>query len=540
MSIGSELTTFAAFVRDLPAFLRKRMTLEEAAAIVRRRMAERPSNLLSSLDRGVFGNARSPYLPLLREARCERGDIERLLGESGVEATLHTLREAGVFLTFEEFKGHRPIVRSNVAIRPRPADFDNPSFRRYYHTTTGGSTGAPRRVLMDLDHFRARLPGALVLAQCHGVRGLPLVQWAEIPPGHGLEAAVVGVPVGHVPERWFTPMWAGSSSPGARFRWATRAMVHVARRAYPTFPKPEYLPLDRADVIVRWAEQTLKARGPCVIRAHVSKALRIAVAAHEMGVDLTGVTITGGGEPPTVAKVRQITSAGVRFLPTYFLMEAGPIGFGCTQSNDPNDQHLLLDHLAMIPGPRHVPAFGVTVDAFYYTTLLPTAPKLMLNVETDDYGTVESRTCGCPFEEFGWTTHLRDIRSFSKLTGEGVTLIGGEMERILEDELPSRFGGSALDYQLVEEEDERGFTRLTLFIDPRIDIADEGAVVHAMHDALHRAGGGADVSRAIWSQAGSLRVRRQTPRLSARGKLLPLHAKRKHAAPASPAGGGPA
>jgi hypothetical protein len=539
MGIRSELTTFAAFVRDLPAFLRERMTVAEATAIVHRRMAERASNLLASLDRGVFGNPGSPYLRLLREARCERGDIERLLQESGVEATLRTLRAAGVFLTFEEFKGHRPIVRGSLEIQPGPADFDNPSFRRYYHATTGGSTGAPRRVLMDLDHFQARLPGAVVLAHCHGVMGLPFAQWAEIPPGHGLEAALVGVPAGHVPGRWFTPMWSGSSSPGARFRWATRAIVHVARREYPSFPKPEYLPLDRADVIVRWAERTLKT-GPCVIRAHVSKALRIAVAARELGVDLTGTTITGGGEPPTPAKVRQIAASGARFLPTYFVMEVGPIGFGCTQSNDPNDQHLLLDHLAMIPGPRHVPAFDVAVDAFYYTTLLPTAPKLMLNVETDDYGVVESRSCGCPFEELGWTTHLSDIRSFSKLTGEGVTLIGGEMERILEEELPSRFGGSALDYQLVEEEDERGFTRLILFIDPCIDIADERAVVDTMHDALHRAGGGADISRAIWSQAGSLRVRRQKPRLSARGKLLPLHANRKHAAPASPVGGGPA
>jgi hypothetical protein len=44
---------------------------------------------------------------------------------------------------------------------------------------------------------------------------------------------------------------------------------------------------------------------------------------------------------------------------------------------------------------------------------------------------------------------------------------------------------------------------------------------------LRRAGGGADVSRAIWSQANTLRLIREQPRLNARGKLWPLHAERR-------------
>ena len=531
MSYASELRTFGGFLGSLPAFLRGRITPAEAHALVRARMAMREANLLDTLARGVWDNARSPYRALLAAAGVERGDVERLVRQDGVEGALTTLRAAGVYVTFEEFKGLRPIERNGVSLQPGAADYDNPAVRRYYRVATGGSTGTPRRVLLDLEYFAMRLPLQVLMDQAHGLWRVRHVQWAEIPPGHGLEAVLLRVPLENTPERWFTPVWAGESGPGWRFRMATRAIVATARASGAAVPRPEHLPFERAHVIAEWAAAAAAQDGRSGVRAHVSKALRIAVAAEERGIDLTGVTITSGGEPPTPAKVRRITATGARFIANYFLTEAGPIGFGCPHSADPNDQHLLLDHLAMVPWRRAVPGFDVAVDAFHYTTLLPGAPKLLLNVETDDYGIVETRACGCPLEAFGFTTHLREIRSFSKLTGEGVTLIGSAMERILEDVLPARFGGSALDYQLVEEEDEGGFTRLTLYVHPRLPLAEDGDAVAAVHEALGRMGGMADVSRGVWAQAGTLRVRREAPRLTARGKLLPLHARRRPSAP---------
>ena len=90
-------------------------------------------------------------------------------------------------------------------------------------------------------------------------------------------------------------------------------------------------------------------------------------------------------------------------------------------ADGPNDQHFMEDHLAMIQASRTVPGFSIEVPAFCYTSLLTSAPKLLLNVESDDYGTVDQRSCGCTWETLGFPTHLRDIRSFRKLTGEGVT-----------------------------------------------------------------------------------------------------------------------
>ena len=36
--------------------------------------------------------------------------------------------------------------------------------------------------------------------------------------------------------------------------------------------------------------------------------------------------------------------------------------------------------------------------------------------------------CGCPFESLGFTTHVHGIRSYSKLVGEGITLIGNDVQ----------------------------------------------------------------------------------------------------------------
>jgi hypothetical protein len=136
---------------------------------------------------------------------------------------------------------------------------------------------------------------------------------------------------------------------------------------------------------------------------------------------------------------------------------------------------------------------------------------------------VESRACGCALASFGYQRHVREVHSFRKLTGEGVTLVGSEMLRILEEVLPARFGGSPLDYQLAEEEDSQGLTRLVLRVNPRLGPLVEQEVVQTVLEALGRSSAAADLARALWARAGSLRVRSEPPIATARGKLLPLH-----------------
>jgi len=537
--IGAEALAFARFITGLPRFLRQRVSFEQGRAIIQQRLREREQNFLASIQQGIFANPQSPYHAMLELAGCAYADLERSVGERGLEGTLRMLRDAGVYVTFEEFKGRQPIVRSGRTIPAGERAFDNPDFRRYLGTSTGGSTGAGRRVNIDLTHMSAWLPHRALSRRFQGITGLPAANWSNIPPAGGLTGQLMSVALGGEPPRWFSVTDPSLSAGGLlRFKLATHAALTVARLSGARVRWPEYLPLDRAADLARWCRDRIKESGGCTVHGSVSRILRLAVAAQEAGIDLTGAVLRGGGEPPTHAKVAQITRTGAKFYSGYAYTEVGSVGTCCLNSKEPNDQHFWRDHLAMIQAPRQVPGFDIEVSAFCFTTLLRTAPKLLLNVESDDYGIVDTTPCGCPWEELGLPEHIREIRSFRKLTGEGVTLIGSDMERILEEVLPGKFGGSMLDYQLVEEEDERGFTRLTLLVAPGVTLPDEQAAVEMVLQGLLGIGVVGDTSRNIWRQAGTVRVRREPPRLTSRGKLMPLQLARQARKPMASAGNG--
>src|SRR3954464_10156080 len=168
------------------------------------------------------------------------------------------------------------------------------------------------------------------------------------------------------------------------------------------------------------------------------------------------------------------------FVTSHGLTEVGRVGNSCRNSLVENDLHLFRDAWGLIQSPVQIPGSTLVVDAFCFTALLPTVPKIIFNVELDDYGILDQRDCGCPMQLAGFPDHVRDVFSFRKLTGEGMTLVGSTMLRIMEEVLPARFGGSSLDYQLVEEEDENGFTRLTFVVSPNVGEIDERALIETV------------------------------------------------------------
>jgi hypothetical protein len=524
MSVLADLKMYGRFAWGLRGFLRHAITLKEARAIVRRRMAEREDAFLRIVEKGIYGYLRSPYLPLLKLAGCELGDIQTMVHRDGLEDTLRALREAGVYVTFEEFKGREPIVRDGHVYTVEAGDFDSPHLSRYYEAESAGTTGAGTRIAIDLGHLAAQAPSTVLTHDAHGILGVPVAIWFDVlPASTGTSSILQRARAGQIPEKWFSPVVDTDFRPSLRNRLATRTIVAAGRMCGAPLPRPEAVRLDQAAVVARWAARALKTHGKCLVVTHVSLALRVCIAAREEGLDLMGAVFWGGGEPPTPAKIQQVTQVGARWIPSYWFSEVGAVGLGCARPTDVNDLHFLKDCLALIQYPRPVPGTDITVDAFHFTTLLPTAPKLLLNVESDDYGVIEERSCGCLLEACGYKDHLRHVRSFRKLTAEGMTLVGSEMVRILEEMLPARFGGSPLDYQLLEEEDRGGFSRLSLLISPEVEIADEAQVIEGVLEALRQGSVASDLARVVWGQAKTLRVRRQEPIWTARGKLMPLH-----------------
>jgi hypothetical protein len=103
-----------------------------------------------------------------------------------------------------------------------------------------------------------------------------------------------------------------------------------------------------------------------------------------------------------------------------------------------------------------------------------------------------------------------------------MSLVGSDVVRVLESVLPRVHGGTPLDYQLVEEEDGRGYTRLVLRVHPRVALADDRAPAETLLAELGRGDAAAELARAIWQRAGTLSVRREPPSFTALGKFLPL------------------
>jgi hypothetical protein len=521
----SELGAFAKFLGGLPRLVRRRMKVPEALSIIQNRLQNREANFLTSLERGVYRNARSPYRSLLAMAGCTIDDVRELLQNEGLDGTLQSLRSDGVYVSFEEFKGLTPIVRGSLTLEPAPSDFDNPSGRRYYSTTTGGTTGAGRRVRLDLEHLEALLPGRIVVRHVQGLTGIPAASWSDLPPAGGLKGVLLSAAAGEDATHWFITR-DFSWKRGLRYRAATHATLSVARLSGASVMWPRHFPIEEAVELARWASHQVNLHGACTIHSSVSRILRIAIAAKENNIDLTGAILRGGGEPPTQSKVAQIVASGATFHSSYAFSEVGTVGSSCLNATGPNDQHLMQDHVAMIQATRNVPGFNIDVPAFCFTSLLPTAAKMLLNVESDDYGAVDTRPCGCTWEKLGFPVHIRDIRSFRKLTGEGMTLVGTDIERVLDELLPARYGGSALDYQFAEEEDARGFTRIILRVAPHLAVADESRMIEYVLDSLRKLGGAAAVAESTWRQAGTFSIRRETPAMTNRGKLLPLDMKR--------------
>src|SRR5262245_55578204 len=146
-----------------------------------------------------------------------------------------------------------------------------------------------------------------------------------------------------------------------------------------------------------------------------------------------------------------------------------------------------------------------------------------------DYAVLDERHCGCAWERLGFTRHLRGIRSYEKLTAAGMTFLGTELMRLVEEVLPARCGGDPTDYQFAEEEEPDGQTRVHLIVSPRVGQIAEERIAGVVLQFLESYPGGKAMA-GIWRDAGTLHVERREPYVTAASKILPLHVHERRAA----------
>jgi len=228
-----------------------------------------------------------------------------------------------------------------------------------------------------------------------------------------------------------------------------------------------------------------------------------------------------GGEALTEAKRASIEDAGCEVYPSYAISEVGNVGAACRQIKRGNCVHIFRDALAVTSRVRKAPLSGVEVNSLLFTNLLPFAPSFLINAEMDDSGVIEPATCQCEYSAAGLTTQVRDIFSYGKLTGQGITLYGSDVVSILETALPRRFGGAPGDYQLVEQEGGQQ-TELVLRVSPRTGAASSDDVRDFFLSELRKCYGGALAAR-LWKHSAGFSVAPGEPCKTRGGKVLPLH-----------------
>jgi hypothetical protein len=151
----------------------------------------------------------------------------------------------------------------------------------------------------------------------------------------------------------------------------------------------------------------------------------------------------------------------------------------------------------------------------------------MLNVESDDYGVIIERSCGCPLDALGFHQHIHSIRSYEKLTSEGMNFIGSDLISLLEEVLPTSFGGNPTDYQFVEEEND-GLPKVSIIVSPRVGNVDETKIINTVLQALRLYNGANKMMVDFWKKGDTLRVVRCEPYATSVSKILPLHILKKN------------
>lgn len=515
----NDLATGFDFLRSVPALLRRPVTLDEARTTLRRRLENQASDFCALMKSAVYENPRSPYLELLKNAGCAYEDLEKLVRIEGLGSALRVLLREGVYLSLDEFKGREAVKRGSLVVPAGPASLRNPLAKVHVRARSSGRSGKSVPVLIDLGFVRERSVNHLLALEARN--GLDWVHAIWGIPGNTdmvrvLELSGMGLP----PEKWFSQVDPDSSLLHPRYRWSSRVTRWAGRAWGMKIPRPEYVPLSDPGAIVRWLTEMARAGRTAHIITWASGAVRISQEAERSGIDLPHVRFSIGGEPVTEAKMEMIRRTGAIAVPRYLAMECGYVAYGCLKPSFPDELHLFDDMQMTIMAGADGASRGLPSQALLFSSLRPKAPFILLNASLGDQAEVSGGSCGCALEKLGWSKRIRRIRSFEKLTAGGMTFLDTDIVRVMEQVLPSRFGGNMFDYQLAEEEDEAGKPRLRLVIHPAVGPLDPDLVKSAFIEAV---GAGTGVERVMslqWRDAGFLSIERKPPEMMPSGKIV--------------------
>lgn len=508
-------SNFAQTARGVRAFVQTPPPAD-CIGVVKRQQQDREPAFLYTLRRVIFDPPSHPYREMFHLAGCSYEDVAALVRRDGLEAALHRIRAAGVYLSQDEFKGSTPIVRSRREIQASPASFRNPLAKGNMRHVTSGSRGKAVQTFRSSEFTHHQEAMHDIVAREFGLaQRAQIVLRPTLPSTLGLQDCSIVARKRHRLEGWY------ASGPSGLYAPATAALVLVARISGCRIPFPIVLRDNDFSSAARQVAQLCRQGLPCLVSGPASPAVRLAAAALDLGLDISGTLFLVSGETLTDAKRAVIEQAGGEPFARYGVSEIGFVGHGCRQMTAGDCVHLYSNAVAAITHRRNAALSDIEVDSLLYTTLLPTAPLVLINFEVNDSGVLEKAGCDCEFSRTGLRWRIRDIFSFGKMTGHGITLIGTEMVRLLEHVLPARLGGRPGDFQLLEHEGAAQ-TAMELRVSPRVRGSSTEQIRQCFLDEIRLVYGGALAGR-VWRHAETLKVVLAEPVVTTTGKVSALH-----------------
>ena len=508
------------FFMDLPFYMRRRMNPAQAKKAIQERIANREQLFLDTCKRVVKGGG--PYARLFDLAGCTIEDVEHLVDKEGLEGALQAIYKQGVYLTGDEFKGLRPVVRGSASFMVRPEQLRNPEAAYHFPALTGRSRGQGTPVPLGLDHTWEYVMNVLTSLAAHGPHEWVQANW-QLPGSSVLAWVTMMTMMDLPPKRWFSQVNSHTTGLHRRYAWSERTLKLGSAFAGVKIPSPQFVPMNDLSPIAEWVSSILRSGKTPHICTTVSSAVRLCLFAMDTGTDLTGAFFTVRGEAVTPARMAVLDKAGVRFIAHYSSMDAGLMGLACHNPTASDDMHVVSSCVALIQvGASGIDA-GLPPKALLVTRLTQKHPFDLINFSTGDQADLEYYNCSCPLEETGWHQHMKNIRSFEKLTGGGITFSDHQLIRILEEILPQRFGGAPTDYQLVEDEDSTGLPLMRLMARPSLGEMNPAEVERVFLNALSHGGGAQKVAAEQWRNGQVLKLERKNPIMTPAGKILHLH-----------------
>ena len=128
---------------------------------------------------------------LLEHAGLAAGDVRQLVADRGLEGALGVLRDAGVYVSYEEYLGKQPARRGSATFDFSPPEFFNPVTEADFMGSTGGSRSSGTPVEMSFTYERRQAVLRSLQYQEFGLIGAPGAIWLPVFPSSAGFGAVL-------------------------------------------------------------------------------------------------------------------------------------------------------------------------------------------------------------------------------------------------------------------------------------------------------------------------------------------------------------